>query len=70
MLVNHSQPVEPGGRSNKRPEVREKDIEGLKFFAKLRPLLDQLHEAATGAATGVGAPNSINERPVGRYDRF
>lgn len=45
MLVKPSQPAQANRRSNKRPEVREKDIEGLKFFAKLRPLLDRLHDA-------------------------
>ena len=41
-----AQPPAPGGAGNKRPEVREKDIEGLKFFNKLRPLLQGLHGTA------------------------
>lgn len=28
-----------------RPKVREKDITGLKYFEKLGPLLERLHDA-------------------------
>jgi hypothetical protein len=38
-----------GGMANKRrPEVREKDLQGFKYFDRLLPLLDRLHEV--GAA--------------------
>lgn len=30
-----------------RPEVRAKDIQGLKYFKRLRPLLEPLHDAST-----------------------
>lgn len=36
----------PGGRGNKRPEVRPADIEGLKFFKHLLPLLEGLKDSA------------------------
>lgn len=31
----------------RRPEVRAKDIQGLKYFQRLRPLLERLHDAGT-----------------------
>src|ERR1700690_3201515 len=31
----------------RRPEVRAKDIQGLKYFKRLRPLLQPLHDAST-----------------------
>lgn len=46
MLVNTSSQIKPpGGRGNCRPQVTSADIEGLKFFKKLRPLLQELHDA-------------------------
>lgn len=33
--------------AKRRPEVTEKDIQGLKYFRLLRPLLEPLHEAGT-----------------------
>ena len=36
------------GMANKRmPEVREKDLQGFKYFDRLFPLLEQLHQTAT-----------------------
>lgn len=31
----------------RRPEVRVKDLQGLKYFKRLRPLLDRLHDVGT-----------------------
>jgi hypothetical protein len=37
-----------GGMANKRrPEVREKDLQGFKYFDRLFPLLDRLHHVGT-----------------------
>jgi Transposase DDE domain len=33
--------------NKRRPEVREKDLQGLKYFDRLFPLLDRLHEVGT-----------------------
>ncbi len=37
-----------GGMARKTPKIRERDVQGLKYFKKLRPLFDRLHEVGCG----------------------
>ncbi len=41
---SYEQPAQTGGTE---PAIRASDLEGLKFFKKIRPLLDSLHHVGT-----------------------
>ena len=39
----------------KRPEIKEKDLQGLKFFKRLIPILEGLHDQGTDRDRELGA---------------
>ena len=41
------QPELAAGSGDASPKLRASDLEGLKFFKKIRPLLDSLHDVGT-----------------------